>query len=97
MNFIFLHYQEASNKHNLSQNLMAHLDMMERKEEATRLVRAGLKKRLEAKIDLVRNQEVSSSKQNRERTGEHVIKPPIGKRFVKLPATRPIQQPRKRP
>mmetsp|Transcript_26878 Transcript_26878/g.65322 ORF Transcript_26878/g.65322 Transcript_26878/m.65322 type:complete len:84 (+) Transcript_26878:268-519(+) len=82
----------------MSQNLMANLDMLERKEEATRLVRAGLKKRLEAKLDLVRSQELRSGTQNRERAREQVkvTKQHIGKRYVKLSVKQPIQQPRKR-
>lgn len=41
---------------------MANLDMLERKEDATRLVRAGLKKRLEATIERVRNQAIKTHK-----------------------------------
>jgi len=80
-------------------NLMANLDILERKEEATRLVRAGLQKRLEAKIELVKKQELESSRRNREKTREQVkiIKPRIENRcHVKLSAKQFIQQPRKR-
>lgn len=79
---------------------MANLDMLERKEEATRLVRVGLQKRLEAKIRLVRSQEYLSGPQKRERTIRvqglaKVTNPHIGQRYVKLSTKHPIQQPRK--
>ncbi|CAJ1941259.1 unnamed protein product [Cylindrotheca closterium] len=89
-------------------NLMANLDMLERTEEATMLVREGLKKRLEAKIGLIRSQELPSPgtpRNHRDRTttreqqaNNKVTKPRVGKRFVKLAVKQqPIQQPRKRP
>lgn len=82
---------------------MANLDVLERKEEAIRLVRAGLKKRLEAKIELVRNQELQMRVQipleNRGRTSRELMKGKksrMEKKNVKLSVKQPIQQPRKR-
>lgn len=96
----FLVCHDASDQPRVLKNLMANLDMLERKEEATRLVRAGLQKRLEAKIRLVRSQEHLSGPQKRERTIREqglpkVTNPRIGQRYVKLSAKQPIQQPRK--
>ena len=77
---------------------MANLDMLERREEATRLVRSGLQKRLEAKIGLLRSQELDSTRRYDERTTERVkmMKPRIENRYAKHSVMQPIQQPRKR-
>lgn len=56
--FVVSKLREISNL----KNLMPNLDMLERKEDATRLVRAGLKKRLEATIERVRNQAIKTHK-----------------------------------
>merc|ERR1711935_624487 len=82
--------------------LMANLDVLERKEEAIRLVRAGLKKRLEAKIGRakhrelpMRAQQIPPENRGRARRNGELMKGgkcPMEKKIVKLPVKQPIQQ-----